>query len=1103
MDAENVAHALEEEEEVGILIVGAGMSGIAVADRLNRFGITDFLIVEGQDKVGGRLKSHIIHAEDTEHDTAVELGANWIHGVTGNYLTELAKQHNVTGNLSDFKDLIVYDEEELLYDSQLLDDSSYSHVLYNELNTRLNTVHQDCINLAKDYVYAREPDISIGAVLRLFGWEEESSLAQALTWRKYDYDFADAPETCSLKNSLPTSTYRHFTKSDLMVNGGNWDRMLHGMINKDGGFATKFRLNELVVSIVVEDQSGTASFFHNWRKIFGNDMEMKDKLVRVTSLEKRTGLKKVYRANRVVVTSSVGVLQANTPELFPNPPLPQWKRKEIAKFRMGVYMKIFLVFGEQFWPDHEFLMYTDKRRGYYPEWTNMNHHKRLGKKHPLKVWMVTVTGSEAKRIELLSNKEIQTEVVTVYRRFLKNASLPLPMQIVVPRWGSDPLFRGSHSLWPPSTTWKDHQKLCKPVFDSGIHPDLVWFAGEHCQDNYQGNVHGALLSGNETATLLMNCLAKRSKCPSNVTSLIWLSCLAVGSLAMIIVVTWFTWVHGFTLAGRIRKLVLDSTPRYTGFFSMHSPNSVETIVEKYIKSFKALYRKCSSPVGMQYIIGAFLFTTDSMIMLTFEMSIDKTKGYYGEEKRSFAYNPASVLLVMWLVTPISYAVKQRAENREQSNGGCLLSSLLPTKLELTLRDLWKIILAGTAMGLGDLFELMAIHSAGPAFVSVATTMEIIFCLFWSQLLMKVCVLETAYYLSLMVILSNIVLLAILEEFPRTWTDFVEINNGRGNGAAFTTGGGVLYGFALSLLAVNLRGFAHSMVEFVLTALPDEDTGDVTQDAPQGQLGPRDQFRLSRHHQSQSQLIRPSLRRPSLSCRSLSIHLERDDDSNRTRTWQAITLLTAAEGLAIFPYIPYGYARGQPMGKHFFNGWDYRTVIFLLSLILGQVAGSLGAWKLRAMTIEVLGLLVSVAVFVISMLLFPPLPGSQSEDARGYFRFEASLVLVIIFLCTLTMIRGQIYGEENGEEEVVPENVQPQAQQRFCDNSSRHVIEEESNVNLEGRASLSSSSCVNNDGFQDNPSRKTMEEESNGNFEGRGDVENTNEERNGNFEGTAS
>ena len=1035
-----------EVEEVGILIVGAGMTGISTADRLNRFGITDFLILEGGDTIGGRLKSQRIHAEDPEYDIDVELGANWIHGTVGNYLTHLAEQYNVTGNLIDLDDIIVYDERELLYDSNLSNNSSYAFDRYVELSAQLNTAHKQFTKLSKEYTYTRQPDISIGAALRMFGWEEDSDLTQLLTWKKYDYDYADTPETLSLKNNVPLDSYKHFTKSDLMVNGGEWHRILDGIIQEGEGFGSKIRLNQTVVDIVVDDEQ---SFFQSWRKLFGNDMEMKEKRIEVRSVEKLTGLTKIYKANRVVVATSIGALQHSNAGMFPNPPLPDWKRKEIAKFRMSVYMKIFLVFDEQFWPDNEFLMYADNRRGYFPRWCNMNHPKRLGKKHPLKVWMVTVTGNEAKRLERMSNDQIQTEVVAVYRKFLKNESLPLPKQIVVPRWYTDPLFRGSYSMWPLGTTWKDHQKLCKPVFESGVQTDLVWFAGEYCHDIYDGYLHGAVLSGNETATMLRNCLANRSKCPSNAVSLIWLSCFTVGILTGIVIMTWFTWVKGKTFMQKARQQVLDARTRIAEFFSTHSRDEDKTNSEKVVNCFKALHRRCGSPVGIQVIVGTLVFVADSMIMLSFEFSIDKQIGYYGEQKRTFAYNPSSVLLIMWVVTPICYLVKYRLENKSK------FSSWIFTT-ELTSRDLWRILLAGMTMGLGDLFELMAIHSAGAAIVAVATTMEIVFCLFWSQLLMKVRVVETAYYLSLMVILSNIVLLAILEEFPRTWTDFVHLNNGRGNGAAFTTHGGVMFGFILSLLAVMCRGFSYTMAEFVLASLEEEDEEeDENKDGCRGaaQTKPRasiqnrrsslfDKLDFDDSHAAIQDVARQSIRR-----RSSMYHLE--EVKKPSRIWQALTLLIAAEGFAIFPYIPYGYARRQPMGQHFFGGWDYRTVIFLFSLMLGQVAGSLGAWKLRAMTIEIIGLLVSVAVFVTSMVLFPPLPGSQSEDARGYFRYEAGIIIVIIFLSTLTMIRGRIYVDDEEEEVViVSENIHPEIQNPSLDKDDVLLEVEESEIEAE-------------------------------------------------------
>lgn len=198
-------------------------------------------------------------------------------------------------------------------------------------------------------------------------------------------------------------------------------------------------------------------------------------------------------------------------------------------------------------------------------------------------------------------------------------------------------------MMPIGVTWKDHQKLCKPVFQSGIQSDLVWFAGEHCSDIFDGYIHGALLNGNETATMLRNCLANRSNCPSNAVSLIWFSCFAVGIIIAIIVITWLTWMHGKTFVQKFwQQLVLDSRNRYTKFFSSNLQYAGPVNVDEVIDNFTALYRRFST----QFVIGAFLFCADSMIMLSFELSIDKKIGHYGEQKRIFSYNPSSVLLLM-------------------------------------------------------------------------------------------------------------------------------------------------------------------------------------------------------------------------------------------------------------------------------------------------------------------------------------------------------------------------------------------------------------------------------------------------------------------------
>lgn len=67
-----------------IIIIGAGMAGLSAANHLIKNGITDFKILEARNRIGGRIVSI-----NMGHNK-VELGANWIHGVLGNPMYEIA-----------------------------------------------------------------------------------------------------------------------------------------------------------------------------------------------------------------------------------------------------------------------------------------------------------------------------------------------------------------------------------------------------------------------------------------------------------------------------------------------------------------------------------------------------------------------------------------------------------------------------------------------------------------------------------------------------------------------------------------------------------------------------------------------------------------------------------------------------------------------------------------------------------------------------------------------------------------------------------------------------------------------------------------------------
>src|SRR6266702_1498624 len=88
-----------------VLILGGGVAGIIAARTLATQGITDFLIVEARDELGGRMRSAAFGAPNRQ--LTVELGANWIQGTQkgngpANPIFELALKHNLNATESDF-----------------------------------------------------------------------------------------------------------------------------------------------------------------------------------------------------------------------------------------------------------------------------------------------------------------------------------------------------------------------------------------------------------------------------------------------------------------------------------------------------------------------------------------------------------------------------------------------------------------------------------------------------------------------------------------------------------------------------------------------------------------------------------------------------------------------------------------------------------------------------------------------------------------------------------------------------------------------------------------------------------------------------------------
>lgn len=86
-----------------VIVVGAGMAGLAAGQALAGAGL-DVTVIEARQRVGGRI------ATDRSLGSVVERGANWIHGVRGNPLTELAERSGTRLHRDD-GDMRVFDAD--------------------------------------------------------------------------------------------------------------------------------------------------------------------------------------------------------------------------------------------------------------------------------------------------------------------------------------------------------------------------------------------------------------------------------------------------------------------------------------------------------------------------------------------------------------------------------------------------------------------------------------------------------------------------------------------------------------------------------------------------------------------------------------------------------------------------------------------------------------------------------------------------------------------------------------------------------------------------------------------------------------------------------
>jgi len=306
------ASACNNEDEVNpsdktILVIGAGISGLAAAKKLKEKGF-NVIILEAQSKVGGRLKTN------RSLGVAFDEGASWIHGIDGNPITTLAQQAGMNAAFTDDNSRVSYDIGGVLRSTTTYDTAETE--LYTVLNTMMNSGNT---NQSFETVFNN-----------LYPTRSNDRLWKFLLSAYVTFDTGDLDK---LSSKLYNEGEEFSGEEQIATNG--YDTIPNFLAN-----GLNIQLNQRVSKI---DYSNTKI------KVTHNNTESE--------------------ADYVLVTVPLGVLKSGNIQFIPN--LSTTKQNAIQKVGMNCVNKFLLTWDNAFWDDVQYISYSPTTKDKFNYFVNV------------------------------------------------------------------------------------------------------------------------------------------------------------------------------------------------------------------------------------------------------------------------------------------------------------------------------------------------------------------------------------------------------------------------------------------------------------------------------------------------------------------------------------------------------------------------------------------------------------------------------------------------------------------------------------------------------------------------------------------------------------
>jgi monoamine oxidase len=292
-----------------VLIIGAGISGLAAAKKLKDKGFT-VIVLEAQEKIGGRLRT------DRSLGIAFDEGASWIHGPNGNPITNLASQAGANTYLTDDDNLAVFDNNGTAYSDTFLNSQ------YTQFENALNAVRRA----------GTQTDSFQTIFNSLYPTQVNNRLWKYMLSAYLEFDTGGDISKLSSKYFFDDEA---FSGKDVIVTNG-YDKVANLL-----GQGLDIRLNSRVTEI---NYNATKSLV----KVNENSIE----------------------ADYVIVSVPLGVLK-NTSISF-QPSLPASKLYAIQNIQMGNVNKFLFIWDTPFWDTNiQYIGYTPETKGKFNYLMNM------------------------------------------------------------------------------------------------------------------------------------------------------------------------------------------------------------------------------------------------------------------------------------------------------------------------------------------------------------------------------------------------------------------------------------------------------------------------------------------------------------------------------------------------------------------------------------------------------------------------------------------------------------------------------------------------------------------------------------------------------------